>query len=97
MITEPSTIEVWFDFGSNYSYLSVVRIEDAGREKGVPIIWKAFLLGPIFRGLGETLPSCCRKRRAHMFGATWSGSVANLGCVGGNPALFRESVFFLCA
>jgi 2-hydroxychromene-2-carboxylate isomerase len=50
--TEPSTIEFWFEFGSNYSYLSVMRIEDAAREKGVPIIWKAFLLGPIFRALG---------------------------------------------
>ena len=29
-----------------------MRIEDAAREKGVPIIWKAFLLGPIFRALG---------------------------------------------
>jgi 2-hydroxychromene-2-carboxylate isomerase len=50
--TEPSAIEFWFDFGSNYSYLSVMRIEDAAREKGVPLIWKAFLLGPIFRALG---------------------------------------------
>jgi 2-hydroxychromene-2-carboxylate isomerase len=50
--TEPFAIEFWFDFGSNYSYLSVMRIEEAAREKGVPIIWKAFLLGPIFRVLG---------------------------------------------
>jgi len=50
--TDPSTIEFWFEFGSNYSYLSVMRIENAAREKAVPIIWKPFLLGPIFRAMG---------------------------------------------
>ena len=25
-------IEFWFEFGSNYSYLSVMRIEDAARR-----------------------------------------------------------------
>jgi len=50
--TDSSTIEFWFEFGSNYSYLSVMRIENAAREKAVPIIWKPFLLGPIFRAMG---------------------------------------------
>lgn len=45
-------IEFWFEFGSNYSYLSLMRIEAlAGRAK-VPLHWKPFLLGPIFRELG---------------------------------------------
>jgi 2-hydroxychromene-2-carboxylate isomerase len=48
----PSEIEFWFEFGSNYSYLSVMRIEDEARRLGVRIIWKPFLLGPIFRALG---------------------------------------------
>ena len=52
MTADPSTIEFWFEFGSNYSYLSVMRIENAAREKAVPIIWKPFLLGPIFRAMG---------------------------------------------
>ena len=52
MTTDPSAIEFWFEFGSNYSYLSVMRIENAARERAVPIIWKPFLLGPIFRALG---------------------------------------------
>jgi len=50
--TDPSTIEFWFEFGSNYSYLSVMRIENEARENAVPIIWKPFLLGPIFRAMG---------------------------------------------
>jgi 2-hydroxychromene-2-carboxylate isomerase len=45
-------IEFWFEFGSNYSYLSVMRIEEEARRHGVRIVWKPFLLGPIFRALG---------------------------------------------
>ena len=48
----PPAIEFWFEFGSNYSYLSVMRIEDAARCRDVRIVWKLFLLGPIFRALG---------------------------------------------
>lgn len=45
-------IEFWFDFGSNYSYLSVMRIEALAAQQGVPVRWCPFLLGPIFRALG---------------------------------------------
>jgi 2-hydroxychromene-2-carboxylate isomerase len=48
----PPEIEFWFEFGSNYSYLSVMRIEDEARRHGVRIAWKPFLLGPIFKALG---------------------------------------------
>ena len=57
-------IEFWFEFGSNYSYLSVMRIEDAARRRGVRIVWKPFLLGPIFRALGmETSPFVLQKEK----------------------------------
>jgi 2-hydroxychromene-2-carboxylate isomerase len=45
-------IEFWFEFGSNYSYLSVMRIEDAARQRGVRIAWRPFLLKPILQALG---------------------------------------------
>ena len=45
-------IEIWFDFGSHYSYLSVMRIEREAARRGVAVAWKPFLLGPIFRELG---------------------------------------------
>ena len=45
-------IEFWFEFGSNYSYLSVMRIEDAAAAHGVKIVWQPFLLGPIFKSFG---------------------------------------------
>ena len=45
-------IAFWFEFGSNYSYLSLMRIEALTRAASVPLHWKPFLLGPIFRELG---------------------------------------------
>ncbi len=57
-------IEFWFEFGSNYSYLSVMRIEDAARRCGVKIVWQPFLLGPIFRALGmATSPFVLQKEK----------------------------------
>jgi len=57
-----ATLEFWFDFGSNYSYLSAMRIEALAREKNVEIIWKPFLLGVVFHSLGwETSPFVLQK------------------------------------
>jgi 2-hydroxychromene-2-carboxylate isomerase len=56
-MSDARILEFWFDFGSTYSYLSAMRIEDAARRHGVSIVWKPFLLGPIFRAMGmETSP-----------------------------------------
>ncbi|WP_298210609.1 2-hydroxychromene-2-carboxylate isomerase [Acidovorax sp.] len=60
----PPTIEFWFDFGSNYSYLSAMRIEAAATQHGVQIRWKPFLLGPIFQSFGwETSPFVLQKAK----------------------------------
>ncbi len=42
----------WFEFASTYSYLSVMRIEEMAKEAGVELVWKPFLLGPIFKAQG---------------------------------------------
>ena len=60
----PTPIEFWFEFGSNYSYLSVMRIEAAAAEQDVSIHWKPFLLGPIFRAFGwDTSPFVLQKAK----------------------------------
>jgi len=57
-------IELWFEFGSNYSYLSVMRIEDAAARHGVAIAWKPFLLGPVFKSFGwESSPFVAQKEK----------------------------------
>jgi 2-hydroxychromene-2-carboxylate isomerase len=45
-------LEFWFEFASTYSYLSVMRIERVAQNAGVQIVWKPFLLGPIFAAQG---------------------------------------------
>ncbi|MGF1660751.1 MAG: 2-hydroxychromene-2-carboxylate isomerase [Rubrimonas sp.] len=47
----------WHEFASTYSYLSAMRIEGLCREAGVAVIWRPFLLGPIFKAQGwDTSP-----------------------------------------
>ena len=41
--------EFWFDFASNYSYLSVMRIRRLAPDG---VLWRPFLLGPIFKDAG---------------------------------------------
>lgn len=42
----------WYEFASTYSYLSAMRIEADAARAGVPVVWRPFLLGPIFRAQG---------------------------------------------
>lgn len=51
-LTPRPAIEFWFEFGSNYSYLSAMRIEAVAAEAGIDVLWRPFLLGPVFRELG---------------------------------------------
>jgi 2-hydroxychromene-2-carboxylate isomerase len=50
------SLEFWFDLSSNYSYLSVMRIEAMAQRSGVVVQWRPFLLGPIFEALGWEAP-----------------------------------------
>ena len=45
-------LNFWFDFASTYSYPSVIRIERLAAERGVNIVWRPFLLGPVFNAQG---------------------------------------------
>ncbi|MBI2485468.1 MAG: 2-hydroxychromene-2-carboxylate isomerase [Deltaproteobacteria bacterium] len=47
------TIKFWFEFASTYSYLSVSRVEHLTMSKGIPVEWKVFLLGPVFKNQGR--------------------------------------------
>jgi 2-hydroxychromene-2-carboxylate isomerase len=45
---EAQPIELWFEFASTYSYLGV----EAAGKLDVPVVYKPFLLGPIFHAQG---------------------------------------------
>lgn len=45
-------LEFWFDFASTYSYPAALRVEQLARDAGVDVVWKPFLLGPVFAKAG---------------------------------------------
>jgi 2-hydroxychromene-2-carboxylate isomerase len=42
----------WYDFASVYSYVAASRVERLAEAAGVDIVWRPFLLGPIFAAQG---------------------------------------------
>jgi 2-hydroxychromene-2-carboxylate isomerase len=46
------TLDVFFEFASTYSYPATSRVEALCAAADVPMRWRPFLLGPIFRGQG---------------------------------------------
>lgn len=47
-------LEIWIEFASTYSYLSAVRVEKMCAARGAKLVWRPFLLGPIFAAQGLT-------------------------------------------
>ena len=45
-------VEFWYEFASTYSYPAAMRAAKVAGERGIRIIWRPFLLGPIFGALG---------------------------------------------
>jgi 2-hydroxychromene-2-carboxylate isomerase len=52
MPTTRPRLEFWYEFASTYSYLSAMRIEALTEKAGVDVVWKPFVLGPIFNAQG---------------------------------------------
>src|SRR5216117_1962838 len=48
----PHAIQFWFEFASTYSYPAACRIEDVAGQARIPLEWRPFLLGPVFRSQG---------------------------------------------
>lgn len=45
-------VEFWYEFASTYSYPAAMRVEAAAKAAGVALLWRPFLLGPIFGAQG---------------------------------------------
>lgn len=45
-------LEYWFEFASTYSHIATQRIEELADAAEVRIVWRPFLLGPIFKAQG---------------------------------------------
>ncbi len=44
--------EFWYEFASTYSYPAALRIGALADARGVKLVWRPFLLGPIFAAQG---------------------------------------------
>jgi 2-hydroxychromene-2-carboxylate isomerase len=49
-------IEFFFDIGSSYSYLASTQMDGVAIRTGVPVRWRPFLLGAVFKAIGNDLP-----------------------------------------
>jgi 2-hydroxychromene-2-carboxylate isomerase len=49
-------VDFWYEFASTYSYPAAMRIEALAAARGVALIWRPFLIGPIFaaRGMADS-------------------------------------------
>lgn len=45
-------LDFWFEFASTYSYPAAMRVEALAEEAGARVVWRPFLLGPIFAAQG---------------------------------------------
>ncbi len=92
--SKPARIEFWFDFASNYSYLSAMRIEEATRRLGIELAWRPFLLGPIFSAQGwSNSPFVLQKAKGDHVWRDMARQCAKHGLPWRRPSVFpRASV-----
>jgi 2-hydroxychromene-2-carboxylate isomerase len=44
--------EFWYEFASTYSYPAAMRVDSLADARGVGLVWRPFLLGPLFSSYG---------------------------------------------
>jgi 2-hydroxychromene-2-carboxylate isomerase len=82
-------LEFWFDFGSNYSYLAMMRIEALAGRHGVPLILKPFALGPIFKSFGwDSSPFVLQKLKGEYTWRDMERQCAKYGLPWNRPSSF---------
>ena len=86
-------MQFWFEFASTYSYPAALRVEALARRHGVPLEWKAFLLGPIFQaqGLERFAVQSFFRFRGAICGGIWSASAPIWNCPSADPVDSRNA------
>ena len=62
-----SDLQFFYDVASPYSYLAAARIERVAQTANVTVRWTPFLLGGVFRSVGNTMPAAVPARAAYLF------------------------------
>ncbi len=52
-----TTVDLFYDIGSSYSYLAATQIDALGARTGATIRWRPFLLGGVFKATGNDMPA----------------------------------------
>ena len=47
-----ASAEFWYEFASTYSYPAALRVAALAEARGVSLVWRPFLLGPVFAAQG---------------------------------------------
>lgn len=82
-------IDFWFEFGSTYSYLSVMRIDELAAARGVAVRWQPFLLGPIFKSLGwNSSPFVIQKQKGEYMWRDVERQAVSYGLPWRKPSVF---------
>ena len=70
----PREIELFFDIGSSYSYLAATQMAGVTARTGVPVRWRPFLLGAVFKATTNDLPVRVPAKARYMLAdmARWS-------------------------
>lgn len=85
-------LEFWYDFASTYSYLSAMRIEAAADAAGVNLLWRPFLLGPIFSAQGwNNSPFNLFPEKGRYMWRDMEREAAKLGLPFYRPSLFPQN------
>jgi 2-hydroxychromene-2-carboxylate isomerase len=88
----PAAIEFWFEFGSSYSYLAALRIDDLARTADVGVLWHPFLLGPVFRELGwSTSPFLLQAAKGRYMWRDMQREAAKYGLAWRRPSVFPRT------
>ena len=64
----PREIEFFFDIGSSYSYLAATQMAGVAQRTGLPVRWRPFLLGAVFKSTGNEMPARVPAKAKWMLG-----------------------------
>ena len=85
-------MELWFDLASNYSYLTLMRIDALAEQAGVSVRWEPFLLGPIFESFGwKSSPFVLQKEKGAYVWKDMERQAAKYGLPWHKPARFPQN------
>jgi len=85
-------MELWFDLASNYSYLTLMRIDALAERAGVTVRWEPFLLGPVFEAFGwKSSPFVLQKEKGAYVWKDMERQAAKYGLAWKKPAVFPQN------